>query len=154
MTSFSRQRKVRFPVELDALDLATEELRAKLLPASRKLIEIEKERGERRKVRTKTKQAAGPSASPAVPAAPANPGATADVEMAEASATQVAATSDTAGGENTEAKDKGKDESGEEQAENEFSIRRKEVEEFSKLVEEDVKADIGASLTGLYELVG
>ena len=152
---FPKQRKVRFPVELDALDLATDDLRAKLLPASRKLLEIEKERGERRKVRTKTKKPADPSASTsAAPAAPANPGATVDVEMAEASSTQVATTSDTPSRENTEAKDKGKDESGEEQTEDEFTIREKEVEEFSKLVEEGVSSDVGASSTGLYELVG
>jgi len=144
-------RKVRFPVELDALDWATDDLRAKLLPASRKLKELEKERVERRKVRTKTKQVAGPSVPvPAVDPAPtpANTVATTDVEMAEASPT---AASDTTGGETSEAKDKAKDTSDAE--EDELTVRKKEVEEFSKLVDESVKTDIGASPTGLYELV-
>jgi ubiquitin carboxyl-terminal hydrolase 14 len=38
--------------------------------------------------------------------------------------------------------------------EDEFSCRKTEAEEFSKLIDNDVKNDIGASSTGLYELVG
>ncbi|KAG5726473.1 Ubiquitin carboxyl-terminal hydrolase 6, partial [Termitomyces sp. T112] len=72
-------RKVKFPLEFDALDLATDDLREKLLPASRKLKEIEKERMERRKVRKRTKNA--------LPSASSGPAATAiDVEMEDATA--------------------------------------------------------------------
>ncbi|THH14376.1 hypothetical protein EW146_g5944 [Bondarzewia mesenterica] len=48
-------RQVKFPTELDALDLTTDDLRAKLTPVNRRLKEIEKERNERRKVRKRTK---------------------------------------------------------------------------------------------------
>jgi ubiquitin carboxyl-terminal hydrolase 14 len=70
-------RKVKFPTEFDALDLATDELKGKLLPVSRRLKEVEKERAERRKVRKRTKHVAASSA--------ATTGST-DVEMADASA--------------------------------------------------------------------
>jgi ubiquitin carboxyl-terminal hydrolase 14 len=73
--------------------------------------------------------------------------------MAGASSPQVAATSDM-GGESSESKDKAKDASGEDLEQDEFTIRQKEAEEFSKLVDESVKTDIGASSTGLYDLVG
>ena len=48
---------MKFPTEYDALDIATDELKEKLLPVSRKLKEFEKERAERRKVRKRTKAA-------------------------------------------------------------------------------------------------
>ncbi|KAG6869659.1 hypothetical protein C0992_002440, partial [Termitomyces sp. T32_za158] len=64
---FALQRKVKFPLEFDALDLAADDLREKLLPASRKLKEIEKERTERRKVRKRTKNAPPPTSSTPAP---------------------------------------------------------------------------------------
>ena len=84
-----QQRKVKFPQEFDVLDLASDELRAKHLSASRKLKEIEKERGERRKVRKRTKQAA-----PAVPrpSSSAIAPATTGVEMADASSAPAVST--------------------------------------------------------------
>jgi len=105
---------------------------------------------------------AGPSgeSGPSVPtppgpaSAPANTVATTDVEMADASSTQPAVASDTTVGEISEAKDKAKDTSGGDAEEDELSIRQKEIEEFSKLVDDSVKTDIGASSTALYELVG
>ncbi|KAF8174908.1 ubiquitin carboxyl-terminal hydrolase 6 [Pholiota molesta] len=103
---------VQVPQEFDALDLVTDELRAKLLPASRKLKEIEKERGERRKVRKRTKNAvsAGPSTS----------------ALAKATA---------------------------EEFEDEVVVRKREAAELDELISPDVKRDIGASATGLYDLV-
>jgi ubiquitin carboxyl-terminal hydrolase 14 len=68
-------RKVKFPVEYDASELCTPELRAQLLPVSRKLSALERDRAERRKVRKRTKAAA---AAPA-----AAPPADGDVEMEE-----------------------------------------------------------------------
>jgi ubiquitin carboxyl-terminal hydrolase 14 len=70
------QRRVKFPLELDALELCTPELREKMLPVSRRLKEIEKDRAERRKVRKRTKTAA---------ASEGKPSHGEDVEMAEAS---------------------------------------------------------------------
>lgn len=139
------QRRVKFPTEFDAIDIATDELRTKLLPASRKLKEIEKERSERRKVRKRTKPVGGPSA-PALTPAPAG----GDVEMADASTTATAA-APAAGGES--APDAGKEKAPGE-LDDEFVYRRKEAEELSKLINEDVKKDIGSSSTGLYDLVG
>jgi ubiquitin carboxyl-terminal hydrolase 14 len=126
------------------------------------LKELEKERVERRKVRTKMKPVTGPSvpvpadsAGPAVPApAPTIDTVATDVEMGEASSIEPATTADTNGGETSGATSKAKDTSGENLEQDEFTVRQKEVEEFSKLVDESVKTDIGASSTGLYELVG
>src|SRR6266550_7375161 len=72
------QRKVKFPTELDALDLVTDELKKKLLPVSRRLLEFQTERVERRKIRRRTKVAVASSNSTA--------SANNDVEMADANA--------------------------------------------------------------------
>ncbi|KAF9562882.1 ubiquitin carboxyl-terminal hydrolase 6 [Agrocybe pediades] len=121
-------RRVKFPEEFDAIDLVTDELKEKLLPASRKLKDIEKDRGERRKVRRRTKQAVdvAPAASAAAVAA-----ATGDVEMADASTTAAPA----------------------DEPEDELALRQKEAAELAQLVNDDLKKDIGCSTTGLYELV-
>ncbi|KAF8968863.1 hypothetical protein BDZ97DRAFT_1798491 [Flammula alnicola] len=119
-------RKVKFPQEFDALDLATDELRAKLLPANRKLKEIEKERGERRKVRKRTKQAAATAVPPTI-----------DVEMADTTGVVVNAEGATVG------EDKSK----------EIVLGKKEFAELAQLIDVDVKSDVGCSATGLYELV-
>ncbi|KAF8900164.1 hypothetical protein CPB84DRAFT_1779499 [Gymnopilus junonius] len=139
-------RRVKFPLEFDALDIVTEELKAKLLPASRKLKEFEKERAERRKVRKRTKQpggAAGPSSAPAPSGG--------DVEMTDGSnapAPAVAAPTE-AGAETGEA---AKVTSAPE-FEDEPSYRKKESAELAELISEEVKKDVGCSATGLYELV-
>ncbi|TFK72374.1 cysteine proteinase [Pluteus cervinus] len=134
-------RKVKFPVELDALDLASEELKTRLLPVSRRLKEIEKERFERQKIRKRTKVAAPSAASSAAPAA-ASSGVAAtpvtaggDVEMQDGNATAVPSAA--AGGE----------------LEDEHVYRARELAELEGLVNEDVKKDTGASVSGLYELV-
>ncbi|KAF6749758.1 ubiquitin carboxyl-terminal hydrolase 6 [Ephemerocybe angulata] len=123
-------RRVKFPLEFDALDLATDELQKKLIPVSRKLKEVERERAERRKIRKKTKvvQPAAPAASTSTstPATPAAEGE-ADVEMADA--------------------DKGGE------LEPESVYHAKEVAELDALVSPDLKTDVGSSAAGLYELV-
>jgi len=138
-------RKVKFPQEFDALDLATDELRAKLLPASRRLKELEKERGERRKVRKRTKQAApATAAGPSTAIAPA----TTDVEMMDASTTQAVSTEGVAPAEGSKDKEVGLAE-----PEDEITLRKKETAELAQLIDEDVKRDVGCSATGLYDLV-
>lgn len=132
------QRKVKFPTEFDALDLASEELKTRLLPVSRRLKEIEKERAERSKIRKRTKPAA-PSTSAAAPptATPSTtePTAIAEVEMQDdTSATRSAA------------------EGGELQDERVY--REKELAELEALIDEQAKNDVGSSVSGLYELVG
>lgn len=121
------QRKVKFPTEYDALDIVTDELKAKLQPVSRRLMEIEKDRLERLKVRKRTKNKASTSQT----------------------STPLDSTSATEGGEmDVDKKPEGGD------LEDESVYRKKELEELEGLISPDVKADIGASPTGLYELVG
>ncbi|KAJ3755757.1 hypothetical protein EV360DRAFT_49165 [Lentinula raphanica] len=127
-------RKVKFPTTYDAVDLTSPELREKLLPASRRLQEIEKERAERRKVRKRTKNvqaaATAGSSSTVVPQdSNAAPGE--DVTMANADPRTVA------GG----------------ALEDEEIYRAREKKELEALVHPDLRADVGASTTGLYELV-
>ncbi|KAF5376058.1 hypothetical protein D9615_007696 [Tricholomella constricta] len=136
-------RKVKFPLEFDALDLATDDLKAKLLPASRKLKELEKERAERRKVRKRTKNAPPAATSAAASATVAST----DVEMGDATGI---ATVDAPTGEAT--LEKGKQIAGAE-LEDESVYRTKEREELEALISEDVKHDTGASVSGLYDLV-
>ncbi|RDB23339.1 Ubiquitin carboxyl-terminal hydrolase 6 [Hypsizygus marmoreus] len=143
-------RKVKFPTEFDALDLVTEELKAKLLPVSRRLKEIEKERRERRKVRKRTKAVATPPPLPLTPhpLAP-TPVPSIDVEMGDSVGIQGV---DTPAGEETvepgEPKAKAEGELDEESV-----YRKKELEELEELVSEDVRNDVGASVSGLYDLV-
>ncbi|KAJ7456957.1 hypothetical protein FB451DRAFT_1275366 [Mycena latifolia] len=123
-------RKVKFPSEYDAVDLCSDELKAKLLPVSRRLKAVEKEREERRKVRRRTKVVAARRRPPA-----------ADVEMVDAAPA----------GEGAD-KDKGKAAEGG-ALEEESVYRARELEELEGLVDQGLKADVGCSVSGLYELV-
>ena len=90
-------------------------------------MEIEKDRMERRKVRKRTKnRALVAQAASTSDSTPATQGAEADVDK----------------------KPEGDD------LEDESVYRKKELEELEGLISADVKADIGASPTGLYELIG
>ncbi|KAI8996329.1 cysteine proteinase [Trametes punicea] len=141
-------RRVKFPTEYDALDIATPELREKLLPVSRKLKEVEKERAERRKVRKRTK-----AAQPAKDKE-------GDVQMAEASTPSAPESSSSTGGgaaagaavADAEGEDKGKAVT-QIDLEEESVYREREGKELEALVHPDIKADVGASTTGQYELV-
>jgi len=116
---------VKFPQIFDAVDVATDELKAKLLPVSRKLQEIEKEREERRKVRKRTKNLHSTAAARA-----------AEIPIAGAVVEPVPEVVDTV--------DLGP----------EGTYRKKERDELEALVPEDVRADVGSSWSGVYELVG
>ena len=139
------QRRIKFPLELDALDLATDDLKAKLLSASRKVKEVEKERAERRKVRKRTKVAGGASSSTAAAGGPG------DVEMSDSTTTATVIASNN---EDTTTKDKGKEPIPGGELEDEGIYRAKEAAEFEALVDSSLKNDLGSSTTGLYELVG
>lgn len=142
--SFSVQRKIKFPTEFDATDLVTDELKAKILPVSRKLKEVEKERAERRKVRKRTKNVASTSSAPAG----------ADVEMADSSASAPAvASAATTEATATEGEAEKKETVGGE-LEDESVYNTKELADLEALVSPDLKRDIGCSVTGLYDLVG
>ncbi len=136
---------MKFPTEYDALEIVTPELKEKLLPVSRRLKEFEKERGERRKVRKRTKAAQPVKDKEG------------DVQMGDASSSTVAqpatetATAPAADGEGES--EEGKAVAGAE-LEDESVYREKESKELEALVHPDLKKDVGASVTGQYELVG
>ncbi|KAF8487156.1 hypothetical protein DFH94DRAFT_703508 [Russula ochroleuca] len=129
-------RKVKFPSELDALDIVTDELREKIQPVARKRIEIEKARDERRKVRKRTRVAV-PAAQPpgnntgSGTEANANVSGGGDVEMSEPAAEQSA---------------------GDELQPEEW-YREREKTELEALIDPSIAADVGSSQTGLYDLV-
>ncbi|KAF9221830.1 cysteine proteinase [Gyrodon lividus] len=120
-------RKVKFTTEFDASDIATPELKDKLIPVSRRLKEIEKERAERRKVRKRTKNVQQ-SGAPA--AAADGPSMNVDEPAAPAPTTEVPG-----------------------ELEDEGIYRANELRELEALVDPELKADSGCSVTGLYELV-
>lgn len=133
---------MKFPTELDAVDFATEELKAKILPASRKLKEVEQERAERRKIRKRTKNVATSS--------------TATSSTAEATTTTAGPDGDvvmTGAGTTSAEQDKGKA-TVEGELEDESVYRGKEEKALAELADPDLRQDIGASQTGLYDLVG
>jgi len=140
---------VKFPTEFDVLDLVTDELKEKVLPVSRKLKEVEKERAERRKVRKRTKNVA------------ASASASTDVEMADASASAgtstvavvAEATSAVPAEGSAIAEVNGKEKAGGE-LEEESVYREKELKELEMLISPELKGDVGCSVTGLYDLVG
>jgi hypothetical protein len=114
-------------------------------------MEVEKERGERRKVRKRTKAAGGTSSSSAAAGGPA--GRSGDVEMSDATiATATATASNDEETTTKEDKGKGPDLGGE--LEDEGIYRAREAAEFEALVDSSLKNDLGCSTTGLYELVG
>lgn len=137
------QRKVKFPTEFDVIDLLTDELKAKILPVSRKLKEVEKERSERRKVRKRTKNVASTSSAPVG----------ADVEMADLSTSAPIVASGVAAEATAEGETAKKEINGGE-LEEESVYNTKELAELEALVSPDLKNDIGCSVTGLYDLVG
>ncbi|KAF7977861.1 hypothetical protein HWV62_2380 [Athelia sp. TMB] len=135
-------RKVKFPNEFDAVDLTTDDLKAKLLPVSRKLQEFERDRAARRKVRKRTKNnISGPVISSA---------RTGDVEMADASGSAATATESTSAV-TGEGEEKRATEGGE--LEDESVYRDREAKELESLVSPELKADVGCSASGLYDLV-
>ncbi|KAI9511232.1 hypothetical protein F5148DRAFT_975515 [Russula earlei] len=130
-------RKVKFPTEFDALDIVTDKLREKMRPVSGKRIQIEQARDERRKVRKRTRAAVPVTQSPSGDAGSATeatgetPGG-GDVEMSEPTTQQ-----SVAGGE----------------LQPEEWYRAREKTELEALIDPAIKADVGASQTGLYDLV-
>ena len=117
---------------------------------------MEKERGERRKVRKRTKDVGGASASSSLTTAGVggSAGGSGDVEMSDAT-TAIANTTPTASNnEDTTIKDKGKAPVLGGDLEDESICRAREAAEFEALVDSSLKNDLGCSTTGFYELVG
>lgn len=133
-------RKVKFPTEFDAIDLVTDELKQKLLPVSRKLKAIDKEREERRKVRKRTKVIQETKTD-------------ADVEMADAAAPAAGSSSGATDQPAASDEGKGKEVAGGDLLD-ETVYREKEQKELEALIDPSLKADTGSSVSGLYDLVG
>jgi ubiquitin carboxyl-terminal hydrolase 14 len=126
-----------------------------MIPVSRRLKEIEKERTERRKVRKRTKASSGgPNAD-----VNSSKGGDRDSEMADISTSvsggsaNATVSTAAAGGSTTEGDgdEKGKVPG---ELEDEGVYLAKEVKELEALVDPGVKSDIGCSVSGLYDLVG
>ncbi|GAA5917178.1 hypothetical protein JCM8208_003999 [Rhodotorula glutinis] len=127
-------RKVKFPFELDATELVTDDLKRKIVPVGEKLKECDKDRRERAKARRKMKKASD-AAAVAAPSAPADPSADPPEEMAID--TPAAAAGEAAG-----------------ELPDEETKRHEELATLLSLVHPDVEADKGANVSGLYDLVG
>jgi ubiquitin carboxyl-terminal hydrolase 14 len=140
------QRKVKFPLELDVINLVTPALKEKLLPLNTALGQIEKERDERRKTRRKSKAKATEDAAVAAvtsnnvtstPAAVTIP----EIQMVDASDTgtssAVAPPEPLPG-----------------VLEDEAVVRAHENETLRGLIHPELAADVGSSPHGLYELCG
>ncbi|THH28760.1 hypothetical protein EUX98_g5430 [Antrodiella citrinella] len=141
-------RKVKFPTEFDALDLVTDDLKEKLIPISRKLKELEKERSERLKVRKRTKVAQASASTDK------GKGKDGDVEMADAAEpSTVAGTSSAAAAGPSTVEGEGEKKVESVELEEETVYRERELAELEKLVHPEIKADVGASVSGFYELV-
>jgi ubiquitin carboxyl-terminal hydrolase 14 len=129
------------------LDLVADSLKQKLLPVNTRIKELEKERDERRKVRRRTRKAQAPMTTPAVDHVGAPSPASPTVEVGGATGTvgdgemDVDAPAVAVGSADDELGDEGE-------------IRKREAKELAGLVHPDLRADIGANVTGVYELVG
>ncbi|KAI0697801.1 cysteine proteinase [Cytidiella melzeri] len=139
-------RRVKFPLEFDASDIVTDELKAKLLPVCTKLKTIEKDRAERRRIRSRTggkttaASSEGVNAEPAVGEGLTSPAST-DPTTGQASSGEAGTTALTS------------DKPADLDLPTESSARAKELKELEDLVHPDLKSDVGCSVTGLYELV-
>jgi len=129
-------RKVKFPFELDALEICTPELKNKLVPVNAKMKEIERDRRERRKIRRKTKKR--------VESAEAGPGSGAVADESVPASGEDVAMADTAPAAAGSAAE----------LEDESVYVDRENKEIAALVDEDIKRDQGASISGLYDLYG
>lgn len=123
-------RKVKFPMDLDVLDLLTDEMRDKIRPINLAMKDIDKARMERAKIRKRTKKLKEDSERAA---AKRPAGATVDEERESELKTS------------TEASDK---------LEDEDEMRKKEREQIEKLVRDQGVAEDGANTSGIYELCG
>ena len=128
---------MKFPNEFDALDIATDELREKMRPVASRRSEIEKARDERRKVRKRTRAAVPAAHAPSVNAGSTTE-ANAEVPGSGDVGTIEPEPEQSAGGE----------------LRPEEWYRDQEIAELEALVDPSIKGDIGASQTGLYDLVG
>lgn len=165
-------RKVKFPYDLDVLDLLSEDLKKKIAPVNDKLKEVDRDRRERAKVRRRAKVAheakvqeergkisdakAGIERDPALSAASMAAAYKAAEEKAAAataaaSGSAAASTSDAIVVDEPVVEAKAVVADGE--LVDEPSKRAEEVALLKSLVNSDLAKDVGANTTGMYELV-
>ncbi|GAA5863401.1 hypothetical protein JCM8547_006970 [Rhodosporidiobolus lusitaniae] len=139
-------RKIKFPFDLDASELVSDDLKRKILPVNEKLKDFDKDRRERAKARRKVRK---------------------QVEAAQATAKKDDSTAATQQSnpsddppeailvDNSAAEEK-KEGGGEVAGElpDEETKRQEELAILTSLVHPDLEADVGANVSGLYELVG
>ncbi|KZT00260.1 cysteine proteinase [Laetiporus sulphureus 93-53] len=120
-------RKVKFPTDFDALELVTDELREKMLPLTDRFKKIEGDRSERRTIRKRTaaRRQALATAQTAATASASEP-----AEVPGQVAEEVPMDLD-----------------------EEPVYREREREELEALIHPDLKADVGCSVSGQYELI-
>jgi len=131
-------RKVKFPFEFDVLSegMVTDELKKKLAPLNGRLREIERERQERKKVRRRIKNVVKDIDGDAVMGEASTSGAAAAAASSDAPAPTAEQPKILQPGDLPDEKE----------------TRTKEAEELRALVDPTLKEDIGANVTGVYEL--
>lgn len=161
-------RKVKFPFDLDLIDLVTDDLKKKLLPANEALKQIDKDRQERAKVRRRVKVAREDEVkekrreeNDRIQGIERDPELT---SAAMAAAAAARATREAAGGSDAMVVDstpaavpavvvsaKGKEVAAGE-LEDEPTKRAEEATLLRSVMHQDLVNDKGANITGLYEL--
>lgn len=157
-------RKVKFPFDLDVLDLVTPSLKARLVPVNEKLKGIDKDRAERAKVRRRARVVAQEQATEAMgKEADRKAGVEHDPALT-AQAMEAAAVAGTAAGSSSDAMvvdapagvgaGEGKKPVAVLEGElvDEPSKRLEEAQLLRSLVDPGLAGDAGANCTGMYEL--
>lgn len=151
-------RKVRFPFELDVTEFLSDNLKQKTRAYREKLIELSKERDDRARVRRRAK-AKREEAIKSDAAASSNPG---ERGVATTSGTEAPRPADGMAVDTAEERQNAPTEVEVSSAalgsvvseEEELKIREKEDKELEALIDPSLKGDVGANVSGLYELVG
>lgn len=129
------------------MDIVTDDLKRKLANANGKVKEIERERAERRKVRMRTKMVPGDSSVPSSASASTDPSGSAVGNMASEDVAMADASDESKGKEKAREPVAG-------ELEDEAVLRERESKAFEASIDPELKADTGASVTGLFELCG
>ncbi|EPQ30779.1 uncharacterized protein PFL1_01680 [Pseudozyma flocculosa PF-1] len=151
-------RKVKFPFELDATPFLTDELKEKVKSTTLAIKKFEKDRDERAKIRrrAKAKKEAETKTDAAAAADPSSLSGTATASadaprptdpMAVDGAEEALTSATTGGGGDSKLGHALTDEE-------EIELRSKERAEVDASIHADLRADIGANPSALYELVG
>lgn len=150
-------RKVKFPFDLDTEPFMEESLKQKTRKTAEKIKSVEKARDERSKIRRRAKAKKEEKEAEAKVVE----GGAAEKEAAASASEKDKKDADTAMAVDGDADDK-KDgaEVGQVQLgqlltpQEELELRRKEVAEIDATIDAELRADTGANVSGLYELVG